>query len=536
MNNNKQTVLSIILVLLFSLNSCRSSDTENSLSMVGASAVNFNLIGSEYSNSGGISGSASINNEKANVYNGQMQSHRVLLTPSNIITIRLSPIINTSKSFQASNSINSIAAIPGNSLNAGTMFRVIAYRQSTGAFQTYKDYTVGQNAIPMMLDNGVAYKIVIYSFGITALPPISAGEQSNIASAQVNYDNNNRDFMYQQIAFTPNGAVTNTLNITLRHKINQITTQISTNFSSIEAITGGVLTPHYSNGIFALSSGNMSGRSTLTSGAVLNFPSGGFPATIQTADPIFVNNDTSGGVTGGFSANVTIGGISKNVNIPNIFKITPEYQSNLTINIQRCGAYMGPSNTQWKEFMCHNLDADTTADPFTPNSSIHGAKYQWGAQTNQAGRYYSQSNDQSNSSTITGWINTPYLPDGTWTDASKTVNDPCPSGYRVPTQAQWQAVVSNNAFTAIGSWTNSATNYSSGVMLGNNLFLPSAGHRDAVTGILNERGLYGDYWSSTPGTFINSSNAQSLHIQSFAANVVLVYGRTSGFSIRCIAQ
>ena len=44
--------------------------------------------------------------------------------------------------------------------------------------------------------------MVVYSYGATSLPAISVGEKANISTAQVNYDNANRIFMYYQQGFT----------------------------------------------------------------------------------------------------------------------------------------------------------------------------------------------------------------------------------------------------------------------------------------------------------------------------------------------
>ncbi|MDX8577434.1 hypothetical protein OZ662_18645, partial [Elizabethkingia sp. HX WYD] len=91
---------------------------------------------------------------------------------------------------------------------------------------------------------------------------------------------------------------------------------------------------------------------------------------------VLINADTGGNLTGLFSANLTVNNIGTTISLPNSFKITPEYKNNLTINLMKCGAYVGPNNdrTNYKEFMCHNLGADYSADPFTPSAAIHGAK------------------------------------------------------------------------------------------------------------------------------------------------------------------
>ncbi|MDQ8748592.1 fibrobacter succinogenes major paralogous domain-containing protein [Elizabethkingia miricola] len=518
-----------ILFSVFFLNSCRSTDADDVLTSGGALAINMNLLGADYSNST-TALTASLNKNSSSV--SEVQSHGVLIDPSTFMGVKLSPSTEGGRTIaNASSGAKSTAVVSGNSLGAGVKFRIIAYRQSNGAYHTYQDYTVGVTAVPMMLDNGVPYDIVVYSYGTASLPVISSGEQSNINSATVNYSDVNRDFMYQKIAFTPTNA-TNTLNITLRHKVAQITTILNSvnNSGNITAINSGILTSHYTNGVYSLSSGTMSGRTTVSSGVALNFPSSGFPGATQISTPVFINNDTGGNASGGFSANITVGGITKTFNLPNSFKITPENKSNLTINLSKCGAYLGPGNTQWKDFMCHNLGADRNADPFIPAAAIHGAKYQWGGGTGEAGKYYSQANDQSNSGAILGWNNA-LIPDDAWS-AGK---DPCPTGYRIPTKEQWESVVNNNVLSTIGTnWTESVTNFDNVVKFGDYLFLPAAGFRLYSNGALTSRGNISVYWSSSIGG--NAATAYLMSVFGGADATVTTTERRYGMSVRCIAE
>ena len=518
------------------LNACRSTDTDHSITN-GIASVNINLLGTEFSGSSPSANASLSKNTNLNT-TSEAQTHSILVNPGTVVTAKLASN-SVSTPAIASSGIKSTAVVSGNTLGSGIKFRVIAYRQSNGNYHTHQDYTVGQAATPMMLDNGAAYNFVVYSYGTTGLPSISSGEQTNISSASVNYDDTNRDLMYQKISYTPvdNG---NILNITLRHKVAQITTIInSAAMGDITGITGGVLTNHYTNGVFSLSTGVMSGRTVTSSGAVLSFPASGFPGVNQTSDPVFINNDTGGTATAGISASITIGGNDKLINLPSSFKITPGNKSTLTINLNKCGAYLGAGNTLWKGFMCHNLGADTNADPFIPAAAIHGAKYKWGSQTNQTARYYSQSKDQSSAGSAFSpaeWSTEP-IPESSWSDTSKTSKDPCPSGYRVPTIVQWQAVVANNNIERIGSWADSANNYTTAVYFRDasnvrTLMLPIAGYRYSSNAILFVRGSEAYYWSSSrkPTSF-----AGKLGIFSTSVNFD-TSSPQHGFSVRCIAE
>lgn len=215
----------------------------------------------------------------------------------------------------------------------------------------------------------------------------------------------------------------------------------------------------------------------------------------------------------------------------------------------KCGAYVAAG--VWKEFMCHNLGANTTADPFTPSWELIGHYYQWGRNPTCFGRddmddtnpctepVYGAAapwgNNQSNDNTgsISGW-NTVPAPDGAWLDNVKTANDPCPSGFRVPTIADWDGVINNNPVISQGTWTGSSNYYDSGKKFGNNLFLPSTGGRTNDTGLHNYKNERGHYMSST---LHSSSNMWFLL---FTQNLLLTsnnFGfRTSGISIRCIKE
>jgi len=208
----------------------------------------------------------------------------------------------------------------------------------------------------------------------------------------------------------------------------------------------------------------------------------------------------------------------------------------LTAKVQDCsccGAHLN-SNTDWKVIMCYNLGVTNyDADPFSPAQDLHGDKYKWG--TGEVA--LSAADDQNSDAAIPNWTTDIYggvPPTGTADWVMTGATNPCPAGYRVPTKDEWTNVNTYNAVSRpVGAdWTPSTSNYTSGMYFGNSLFLPAAGSRDNSNGALNDRGSNGYYWSST----YNSTSAYILYFYSGGVYPTINGYRSSGFSVRCMAD
>ena len=200
-----------------------------------------------------------------------------------------------------------------------------------------------------------------------------------------------------------------------------------------------------------------------------------------------------------------------------------------------CGAYIAPG--VWREFMCHNLGADTSLDPFTPHPGLHGASFKWGT-----GIYalcgvqnLVQSPDLIGTPDWAGRGGTP--PQASTAHWCMETRNPCPPGFRVPTREEWQGVVDNNPARRVGiNWHTGnlpypTGNFSSGIFLGDYLFLPAAGSRTSDIGRMSTRGSVGWYRSTCP----SGVTSYGLRFTETWLGVTTP-GRTYGHSVRCIAE
>jgi len=184
--------------------------------------------------------------------------------------------------------------------------------------------------------------------------------------------------------------------------------------------------------------------------------------------------------------------------------------------------------TTTKTWMDRNLGASQVATAYN-DAAAFGDLYQWGRFT-EGHEDRSSSLTSTNATTAvpnagnTDWdgqfITEPDVPKDWLTPGDNTLwlgvsgtNNPCPAGFRLPTQAEWEderlSWESNNTAGAFGS----------------PLKLVFSGHRD-------ELGIWagGFYWSSD----VSSTSSKALTFNSSSAFDDNTYTRVSGFSVRCI--
>lgn len=96
---------------------------------------------------------------------------------------------------------------------------------------------------------------------------------------------------------------------------------------------------------------------------------------------------------------------------------------------------------------------------------------------------------------VTGWTTTPAT-GSIWA----TANDPCPTGWHVPTKEDFEKLLA----ASVTKWWNTYDD-KYGMYFGTTaqpylLFLPAAGYRVDTDGSLSNYGIYGVYWANQQGS------------------------------------
>jgi uncharacterized protein (TIGR02145 family) len=269
----------------------------------------------------------------------------------------------------------------------------------------------------------------------------------------------------------------------------------------------------------------------------------------------------------------------------------------------------------WIEFMSYNLGAeplsiieqllhvspttsstDGTAynsDQQTAFSKVYGSLYQWGRKTDGHQNVWSSltttlaadptdagtDNFIQNASVPYDWTSSPN--DHLW-DGGFPANNPCPPGFRVPSQDEWAGIVTGSSTSeyitvsskvgyGVNKWVwvdGTQTLADLGVESGNlstpntkgyliyppastydftngyqdadyqttpALFLPAASYRYSNDGLINTAGTNGRYWSSTN----DDGTTQKTYFMYFYSNQIrpiLSSSRASGLSVRCLSE
>ncbi|NDV47920.1 hypothetical protein D0T49_12780 [Paludibacter sp. 221] len=237
----------------------------------------------------------------------------------------------------------------------------------------------------------------------------------------------------------------------------------------------------------------------------------------------------------------------------------------------------------WSKFMCYNLGATvttiaaqkstsspvytyggTTASPAERNSAVFGDLYQWGRtrdghEKRTSGTSTTLATDVTTGGTTTdgvttGGINTfiratsyPYnwttdaIANLNWRNQKNSTYDPCPAGWRVPTQGEWSDIfrgvsAPGAAKTAVANtWEwHAAANGTAGYEIKpdgetTTLFLPAAGYRYNGNGELYNVGSGANYWSGS----LSSTYSLSLYFNGSSVCPTDISYRALGFSVRC---
>jgi uncharacterized protein (TIGR02145 family) len=233
--------------------------------------------------------------------------------------------------------------------------------------------------------------------------------------------------------------------------------------------------------------------------------------------------------SGTASFTLTIGGQSCNLAINILSSSTPSYPTNSVFCSNGPTTVIDVTNpTTGKTWMDRNLGASQVASSST-DANAYGDLYQWGRRSD--GHQCRTSATTSTLSSVDQPVhgnfilgpNTPFdwrSPQNTslWQGANGT-NNPCPAGYRVPTETELT--------TESNSWssTNAAGAYASA------LKLPLAGARQSNTGSLISIGTAGQYWSSTISTTLSRNLFFSSSTKNINGN-----SRSNAFVVRCIKE
>ena len=163
-----------------------------------------------------------------------------------------------------------------------------------------------------------------------------------------------------------------------------------------------------------------------------------------------------------------------------------------------------------------NVDAPGT---FADNPQDFGMFFQWNRRQAWAGTGYEFPNP------MPGWDSS--TPEGT---AWYAENDPCPEGWRVPTQQELQSLSSVGSTWEV-NWNYTGINVRVFGTVPNQIFLPAAGDREPTAGMQLFRGTFGAYWSSTA-----SGDGNAFHLQAGGGVNVTARNRVNGHLVRCVAE
>jgi len=433
----------------------------------------------------------------------QIQSSIQTLDESSFARIESIPETPENEKYLADLGIDLKSASAGY-LPSGAKVLVLAYKKNGNTYTFHKEHVfeVGKDS-DFRLDGGQNYTLIFVSTGSKYIKTYNI---NNINNAYFSFDRTTEEgqYLYERI----DNVITSESEIKMNVKLKKRTVGVRIVLDASKIIgghTGRKITsiknakityrtlPITNDLRFKCDSFSRYGDNYHTKEKKLNFTGTDQIKTSELIeDLMYLGNNTQVK----FTAEVEIEGFTKGNIEYELKNINIGHKKTYNLKFQSCGAYLGPNETDWGQFMCHNLGADYSLDPFTPSANIHGDKYQWGHQN----PIVKQKDD----------IYTGSFPN--WNREEKKIKhwnmvNICPKRYRIPTKTEWESVLKyNNTFEWVGNWGSLTLKRADvGIKIGDNLFLPAAGAVDQwgnanYRGWLIQDSAYASYWSS--GNFI----------------------------------
>ena len=187
-------------------------------------------------------------------------------------------------------------------------------------------------------------------------------------------------------------------------------------------------------------------------------------------------------------------------------------------------------------WMDRNLGAQRAAMSST-DSLAYGALYQWGRDADGH-----QCRDSDTTSTLASTATSPGMKfivnsaspldwlspqDSSLWQGVDGVNNPCPTGFRIPTISEWE--------TEFNSWPEDGGKITSKSAFNSPLKLPLSGYRFRGSGAPFSGGSNGFYWSSSVSSSVSGSKARYLQFSS-VTTVVYSGDLAAGNAVRCIKE
>lgn len=545
--------IGVLSLVSLGLVSCKKEGTQQSKEKI---IIKVSLSGTEFDNSDNIGNKANVGAQNKSITNLGIQQKVIPLKDDLVVFAELIPGTSGSIHSLMAASDKKRAATDRTDLPDGVKYKVAVYNTS-GSYITERDYirTEEDKTESLQLNSGETYTFVAYSINSkTELPAITFSDTNNktLANSSLSNISGGMDLMYFRKEMAITGSDASNLNIVLKHKFSEITTLIDASATgyNIGSIDAGI-NSHFPTADVQLSDGNIT-RSGTAGVAKISFS--GLNSMQLNGAPLMLNGNTSSGTL--VISSITIGSVTATNLTPfNDLSIVPGVRYTLRLTITPNDillTHQGQLAVRINGliWMRHNLGANTDLNPDVDptNANLGGNYYQFG-------RAAVVATPSTQTGAISNW-NTASAAENSWNSGTvnipaKTTNDPCPSGFRVPTSLEFQQLIDNTTASNIGgTWGSDATNHPYGpakvlTSVRNKsvlLTFPAAGFRSGDNGTLYWRGGAGGYWVSNAVTGASEMYKYSItgppanNMNQIYDNGDTFHNRRTGYSIRCIAE